>query len=188
MRCLLMFVAAAVVTNGFAWGAQPQQPNEHLKAFAPFIGMWRYEGPVLEEGPMAEKGSKSVAQMSWRWILDKQVLMTDWTVELQGGVKVSGKGLVGWNAAEEKVMGGNMDSMGGIGLGTHVIEGETITSASESVDAQGRKIVMKVVVKKTDKDTLTWQAVERTGGDSEGPSPIYTFKRVKRTKGKETAK
>jgi hypothetical protein len=74
-----------------------------------------------------------------------------------------------------------------MGLDTRVIEGKTLTSTSEGIDAEGVPSSSKVVMKKTDKDTFTWQAVERTGGDIEGPSPVYEFKRVKRT-GKKAAK
>jgi hypothetical protein len=44
------------------------------------------------------------------------------------------------------------------------------------------------VVTKTGKDTLTWQAPERVGGIVEGPSPVYTFKKVERAKRKKPAK
>ena len=50
------------------------------------------------------------------------------------------------------------------------------------VDGDGEKTSSKIVITKIDKDTLTWQAVERTGGSSEGPGPAYTFKRAKREK------
>ena len=145
----------------------------------------------MEKGPFAEKaakGSKMVVDISWRWILDKQVIMYDWTIDFQGGPKISGKELIGWNAADSKIVGGGMNSLGGMAIGTRVIDGKTITSTNEGVDGEGVKSSYKNVIKKTDKDTFTWQAVERTGGDVEGPSPVYTFKRVKRTRGKKAAK
>ena len=79
-RFAIVTLTAAVIASGIAYGQEPQQPNEHLKGFGPFIGKWRHEGPVLEKGPFAEKAdkdSKMVVGISWRWILDKQVIMMD---------------------------------------------------------------------------------------------------------------
>ena len=174
-----MFVALlAALVSGSVFA---QEPNEHLKGLAPFIGTWRSEGALPEEAPgVAAKGTKVVAQSSWTWILDNQVVMCDWFVEFEGGTKWSGKFLIGWNAAENKIMGGGMASLGGMDVSTHVIDGKTLTSTNEGVDGDGRKTSSKVVHKKTDEDTLEWQMVEeRTGENVTGPSPVATFKRVK---------
>ena len=174
---MILVLFAALVSGSVV----AQEPNEHLKGFAPFIGTWRLEGPLPEEAPgVAAKGSKVVAQSSWTWILDNQVVMCDWFIEFEGGQKWSGKFLIGWNAAEKKIMGGGMNSGGGMDISTHVIDGRTLTSTNEGVDGDGRKTSSKVVHKKTDEDTLEWQMVEeRTGENVTGPSPVATFKRVK---------
>jgi hypothetical protein len=186
-RFVMLALVIAVVAVGFACGQEPQQPNEHLKGFAPFIGSWEYEGPIGEDGPLADKDTKMVVQISWTWILDKQAILSDWSIEFENGTKLAGKGLTGWNAVEKKITNSGMNSLGGMGLGTDVIDEEekTITSTSEGADPDGKRTSMKTVIKMKDKDTLTWQAVERTGGDVEGPSPVYEFKRVKRAKGKK---
>jgi hypothetical protein len=172
--CALVFV---VVAGGFACGAEP---NEHLKGYSPFMGTWRHEGSVLEEAPgIPAKGTKMVVRWTWTWILDNQVVMNDWIIEYQDGKKLSGKDLIGWNAAEKKIIGGGMNSMGAMSINSSVIDGKTVTTSSEGVEGDGRKTSLKIVLKKTDEDTLTLQVVERTGGDLVGPSPVYTFKRVK---------
>ncbi len=91
--------------------------------------------------------------------------------------------LNGWNAAENRIVHGGMDSTGSMSLGTITADkaAKTITLAGEGVDGDGKEFAFKNVVTKTGKDTLTWQALERTGGDVEGPSPVYKFERVKRT-------
>ena len=176
-RSISCALVVFVLTGGFVCGAEP---NEHLNGFAPFMGTWRHEGAVLEETPgAAAKGTKMVVRWTWTWILDNQVVMDDWIIEFQDGKKLSGKELIGWNAAEKKIMGGGMNSMGAMGVNTCVIDGKTITISSEGVEGDGRKTSSKLVLKKTDEDTLTFQVVERTGGDVVGPSPVYTFKRVK---------
>jgi hypothetical protein len=176
-----MFVAAAVVTTGFAFGQEPQQPNEHLKGYGPFIGTWRYEGPLLEDVPgVAEKDSQFVFQLSWNWILDKQAVMNDWLIEFEGG-EYSEKTLIGWHAAEEQVVYGGFSSAGYSWLGAATLDAKakSISTASTGKNLEGGPTSFKGVIKKLDKDTLTWQALERTGGMVEGQSPVYTLKRVK---------
>jgi hypothetical protein len=63
-----------------------------------------------------------------------------------------------------------------------------VTLTSEGVNDDGESFSFKGVVTKTGKDTITWQALERSGGDLEGPSPVYTLKRVKRAAGKKATK
>jgi hypothetical protein len=181
-RLAIVALAAAVVVSGVAYGQEPQQPNEHMKGFAPLIGVWRYEGPLLEDAPgLAEKGSDCVIEVTFRRILDKQVVTDHWAIQYAGGKKVFGRGLSGWNAAENKIVRGSMDSLGSMSLGTIEIDAEakTNTLTAEIVDGEGRTSLFKAVFTKTGKDTITWKALERDGGDVEGESPVYTYKRVK---------
>jgi hypothetical protein len=64
---------------------------------------------------------------------------------------------------------------------------KTITENERGMDGEGEEGTSKNVITKTGKDTLTWQALERTGVAGKGTSPAYEFKRVKRT-GKKAAK
>lgn len=77
-----------------------------------------------------------------------------------------------------------MGSLGGMNLGTVVFDkkARTSTVTLEGVTVDGAKTTFKGVVTKTGKDTLTWQALARTGGIAEGASGVYTFKRVKQVK------
>jgi hypothetical protein len=56
-----------------------------------------------------------------------------------------------------------------------------LTLSSQEVDGEGKAGTFKGEVKKTGKDSLTWQALERTGGNLNGPSPVYAFSRAKKT-------
>jgi hypothetical protein len=93
-----------------------------------------------------------------------------------------GKSLNGWDAKQEKIVQGGMSSDGGINAGSvkHDKAAKSLTVSLTGVDGNGEETSSKIVYTKTGKDTYTWQAVERTGGLAEGPSPIYEFKRVKR--------
>lgn len=164
---------------------EPSASVEHLKPYGSLIGTWRYEGPSLEDVPgVAEKGTDFVLQLQWRGILNKHVVEERWLVEFENGMSFSGKNLIGWNAAKEEIALGGMNSVGGMGLGTVVFDkaAKSMTITAKGIDQEGNETASKIVVTKTAKDTLTWQALERKGPIVNGPSPIYTLKRVPRAK------
>ncbi|MHC4407134.1 MAG: hypothetical protein ACYTG0_46575 [Planctomycetota bacterium] len=187
-RATTTFVVFAVLLAcGISYAADQKgpPPNEHLKCYSAFIGTWRYEGPLLEDVPdVAEKGSKFVLQISWKWILDKNVVESAFTAEFENGEKLAGKGLIGWNAAEKQIVTGGMNTVGGISLGTITYDraAKSLTAITEGINGDGEETSFKGVVTKTGKDTLTWQRLEGVGGIVEGESPVYKFERVKRGK------
>ncbi len=116
--------------------------------------------------------------------------MEDVRFELEGAEPFSAKNLVGWNAAEKRIVNASVDSAGGVGLGNVVLdpEAKTGTLTLEGVNREGEKTMLKAVVKVTSKGTMTWQQLERRGFRVEGKGPVYTLKRVAPTKGKKAAK
>ena len=186
MRQIVAALTVVLLTCGVTFGQDEPGPGfEHLKSYGPFVGTWRHEGPSPEDVPgIAEKGTEIVFEFSWKRILNKSAVEETWSFGVEGGKTFSGKGLIGWNAAENKIVYGVLNSFGGMVLGSSVYDAETKsrTYTSNGIDGDGNKTSSKGVLAKIDKDILTWQALERTGGIVEGPSLVYTFKRVERTK------
>jgi hypothetical protein len=188
---MILTAVAVVLVSGLAYGQEPDPGFEHLKNYGPMMGTWRYEGPLLEDVPdFADKGGKLVFQVSWKWILDKSVVEENWSVEFEGGDTVAGKALIGWNAKEKQLTYGGMDSTGAMSLGTVAFDtkAKSSTLTENGIGADGEDTEFKGIVKKTGKDTLTWQRLKGVGGIVEGPSPEYTFKKVKRGKRAKAAK
>ncbi|MCS7469974.1 hypothetical protein NZK35_25265 [Stieleria sp. ICT_E10.1] len=184
VTALIFVLVACGVTDA---QDEPGPGFEHLKCYGPFIGTWRYEGPLLKSVPdIAEKGTKVVTQLSWRRILNKSAVEYNWSATFEGGVELSGKALIGWNADEEKIVYGSMNSVGDLNWGTVTPDAtaRTLTKTSKGVNGKGEEKSSETVLTKTGKDTLTSQALERKGGIVEGPSPPYTLKRVERAKKK----
>jgi hypothetical protein len=183
MKRVAITLTVVVLSCCVSYGQEVTGPNsEHLKCFDPMIGTWQYEGPLLEDVPeIAKKGSDLVFQFSWRRILNKSVVEENWAIEFEGGATLAGKALIGWNAAEKHLSYGGMDSYGGMSLGVVVFDADAKSSTltEKGIDGDGKETSFKGVVIKTGKDTLTWQALERVGGIVEGPSPVYTYTRVK---------
>jgi len=185
-RRLILTLAGITLASAtaFAQGEAGLQ-FEHLKGYQPFVGKWRYEGPFMEEVPgLIEEDANCVIEVTRRWILDKNAIEEKTTLEIVGGRTFHAQSLIGWNASEQTIVKGGMDSLGGVGLGTAVIDSDekSVTITSEGVDAEGEETSTAILLTKTGKDTLEWQATQRTGGLLQGPSPVYTFKRVPRGK------
>ena len=140
---------------------------------------------MLEHVPdVAEEGTELVWQFSWKRILNKSAVEVNWSIKFEGGTELVGKALQGWNAGTQEIVVGSMNSLGGINMGTVVLDEAAKTSrlTAKGIDGEGKDSSLKVVVTVTGEDTLTWKALDRTGGIVEGPSPVYTFKRVKRAR------
>lgn len=105
-------------------------------------------------------------------------------------VEVKGKGtiyeekvLIAWHAGASKIVYAGAAADGSVLLGSTEPDeaAKTLHPSAEGVTGEGGKITYRGVFAKTDEDTVTWQALERTGSPLiEGPSPLYTFKRFRR--------
>jgi len=186
MKRTIVTLTAFVLACSVALAQDEPVPNfEHLNPYGPMLGTWRYEGPMLEDVPdFGTKGSKCVFQFQWRRILNKNVVEENWLVEFEGAKVYSGNAMIGWHPVEKKLSYRSMDSDGGMSLGTVTFDkaAKSSTLVEKGIDGDGNETTFTGVVTKTGKDTLTWQALERSGDIVEGASPVYTFKRVPRQK------
>jgi hypothetical protein len=191
MKYVTATVIAAVVACGVSYGQEMPSNYEHLKCYDQLIGTWVYEGPALESVPdIVEKGDAVILRQTFKWILEKNVVEATFYGEVKGGFKGSGKGLIGWDTAEQRIISGGMNSFGGHGLSTitYDADAKTWTTKSEGTDGSGEKTSGTSVLRLTGKDTIVIQDFDRKGGLFQGDSPKYTYKRVKRGRQRERNK
>ena len=156
---------------------QPAASYEQLKSFDQLAGTWIYEGPALEDIPgLVAKGDRVTVRTSWQWILDKHALETQWVIEIPEKFSLVGRGLIAWDGAGSRIVGGGVDSTGGHSLDVTTYDAATKTWTTESrgADGSGKQTTATVVQKLIDADTMTWQITEQSGGE---PSGVYTLKR-----------
>ncbi len=183
MKKIVITLTAVLLACGVAYSQdEPGANYEHLKSYDQLIGNWIYDGPLLEDSPVfGDKDSKMIVRISRRWILNKNAIEMNWSIEVKGDTVMSGKGMTGWDSAEGKIIGGGMNSRGGHGLDTATYDEatKTWTIAAKGVDAKGQATSSTILNRIVDADTFEWQNKDRQGGEVTGDSPIYTFKRDK---------
>lgn len=179
-RCACL-LTIAVLLCGAAYAQDPAGSNQGpLQSYEQLIGTWTYEGTLLENlPPFAEQGSKLTMSANWDWILDKKAVEYSFQIAFEGGGKITGKSLIGWDAAERRLVAGGLTSTGTAGLGviTYDEASKTWMDKGSGVDGEGKPFSSTLVVTLVARDTIEIQVKDRTGGDVTGDSPKYTFKR-----------
>ena len=150
MKSVLSALTVVLLACGVCYGQDEPGPGfEHLKCYGPFIGTWQYEGPLLEGVPdIAEEGTELVFAFSWRRILNKSAVEYQWSIEFDDGGNLSGKGLVGWDAAQKRIVSGGMNANGGMRMGTvtHDEDAKSMTLKANGIDGEGEKTSITGVV------------------------------------------
>ena len=193
MKRVVFALAAAVIVCRVSWGQEEVVTShfEHLKCYQQLIGQWQYEGPILEDiKGVVEKGGEVSARVSYRWIVEKNAIESNFNFEVKDGMKGTAKNLILWDPSEKRILEGGVNSLGG-----HVMSSVTYDAANKSwtmeskgVDGKGEPTSATVVITMQDENTYIYQAFNRQGGLAEGDSPKYTYKRVESAKGAKRRK
>lgn len=152
-RMRLLFAGLVATCCAAQASAQaPPTPGPEHKLLAEAAGTW--DCTIKMEGVEGESKGSSVSKME----LGGFWLVTDFSGDL-GGMKYSGKGLDGYDAAKKKFIGIWADSMSGSPM---VMEGDydkdtkTLTMIGEGPDMTGATVKWKGVTKHADKDHQTF--------------------------------
>jgi hypothetical protein len=103
-------------------------------------------------------------------------------VKTRGGLRVEARNTIGWDAAEERIVEGGVNSIGGHYLSTVTYDDatQTWTGIVNGADGNGEAISNRAVTTMKDKNTYELQVLDRQGGFAEGDSPKYSYTRVER--------
>lgn len=75
-----------------------------------------------DSSPIAEPGEKLLFRASWEWALNQNIIAVEWSVAKATDEKtlVTGRGMIGWDAANQKILTTGFDSAGGHSIDTFV--------------------------------------------------------------------
>ena len=127
---------------------EPAPTFEQMKPSGPFLGNWRYEGPLQEDYPgLAKKDDIIIFDFSWRRILNKAAVEETWSFEFKGGKKLTGKAMIGWDAQSKRLIYGGLNSEGGMEVGNveFDVAAKTSTLTSRVLSEKGTEYFKGVV-------------------------------------------
>ncbi len=125
---------------------------EQLKALEWMVGHW------------VDQDDKVKIETDCRWAKNQNFLIRSFTIAAGDRVDMSGMQIVGWDPSTKSIRSWAFDSEGGFAEATWRRQGDRWFIHNHGILADGRKASMVNVIKPIDKNSFTWQTIERTAG------------------------
>jgi uncharacterized protein (TIGR02246 family) len=126
--------------------------HEHLKELDWLTGEW------------VDETSHSVIQASCRWSDDRNFLLRDFVIHVQGKPVMNVSQRIGWDPLSQQIKSWVFDSDGGYGQSLWARSGNRWTIKSTGVVPDGRIATATHVLTRTGPNTARWTTKERTLG------------------------
>ncbi len=127
--------------------------HEHLKSLEWLLGEW------------VDQSSDSTMHVNCRWSPDKNFLLRDFTVHVQGRPVMTVNERIGWDPLTKQVKSWVFDSEGGYGDSLWTRKGNEWVIKSTGVLTDGRTATATHVLTSTGANRARWSSTERTLGD-----------------------
>jgi hypothetical protein len=157
---------------------------EHLKKLEPIIGTWSGEFVAPHDHPTAniKKGDKLTLTLSYKWDLNKSIILNRQTIEQPGSDPVwQNAWLIGWDTGKKRIVAFTFESTGGHGVTDDwEIKGDKVTLKGKGTDPFGNKTTFTMVLSDIKKDSCVRQMIDVTiDGKKQPDSEKMTMKRAK---------
>ncbi len=132
---------------------------EHLKSLEWLTGEW------------VEQSSDSTVYVSCGWSPEKNFLLRDFTVHVQGRPVMTVNERIGWDPLTRQVKSWVFDSEGGYGDALWTRKGNQWVVKSAGVLPDGRSASSTHLLNSTGPNSMRWSSTDRTLGDQSIPEP-----------------
>jgi uncharacterized protein (TIGR02246 family) len=140
--------------------------HEHLKALAWLVGDW------------VDQSSESTVHATCRWSPDKNFLLRDFTVHVQGRPVMTVSQRIGWDPLTKQIKSWVFDSEGGYGDELWARKGNQWVIKSTAVLPDGRTGSATHLLTPAGPNSARWSSTERTIGEQTVGEPVeYTMVR-----------
>ncbi len=133
--------------------------HEHLKALEWLLGDW------------LDQSSDSTVHATCRWSEDKNFLLRDFTIHVQGRPVMSVSQRIGWDPLTRQIKSWVFDSEGGYGDGLWTRDGNKWVIKSTGVLTDGRIASATQTLTPIGPNSAEWSSTERTIGDQSIAEP-----------------
>ncbi|MGV3606045.1 MAG: YybH family protein [Planctomycetaceae bacterium] len=125
---------------------------EHLKVLEWMVGSWGDQ----DEGVQIQTDCK--------WAKNQNFLVRSFSLVVGDQIDTSGMQIIGWDPAAKTIRSWTFDSNGAFAEATWKKKGDSWYISNRGVLPDGRLATMVNVMKVVDKDSFTWETIERTAG------------------------
>jgi uncharacterized protein (TIGR02246 family) len=128
----------------------PPSNYEHLKELEWMTGSW------------IDQDDKATIQTDCEWTKYRNFMTRSFAVAIGDRVPMSGMQIIGWDPIAKQIRSWVFDSSGGYSEGKWKRKGERWIVQQTGVVADGGKTTATNIFTHVDKDSFTWQAIDRT--------------------------
>ncbi|MFN0020715.1 MAG: YybH family protein [Pirellulaceae bacterium] len=125
---------------------------EKLKVLEWMVGHW------------VDKDDNVQIETECKWAKNQNYLVRSFSVAAAGQLDMSGMQIIGWDPAAKSIRSWTFDSDGGFAEASWTWKGGRWLISNKGFLPDGRKASMVNVIKPVDKNSFTWETVERTAG------------------------
>ena len=180
MKRKLAVVVVVILAAGGAQAVELASNYEQLKAIEPFLGSWVYEGPLPFDAPgFAEKRTEVRVVLTNEWALNRNSLVTNWSIQVPAKGSLDGIALIGWDPKTRQIVSRSFDSAGSFWQGVWTVDGKTLTINDQNVGPDGTESSSTTLNRLTERGTMIWQATQQArGGERLPDTPEVEFKPI----------
>ena len=161
-------------------GNEPEEVN-YTAVYVKRGGQWLLDR-LTDAAPEAAPSHKHLQQLEWmvgswvdqdedvtietdcEWTKNRAFLTRSFKVAAGDLVQMSGMQVIGWDPTAKQIRSWTFDSDGGFAEANWTYSKDRWFIQNKGVLADGRKATMVNVIKPVDKNSFTWQTIERTTG------------------------
>lgn len=188
---LLFTVLFPSAISATARGQNAALNKEKLEELLWLVGSWKGAVPAEEPIPnIVEKGDELNITLTCDEILNGNAIKVMYQLTTAGGVKlVEFQGMIGWDAAQESIVSGGFDSMGGHGKAVWNTKDGQWHAKGEGATAEGMKETSTLVMFDITGNSFKSQDRDRTkASESLEDAPIIEWTRITRPSSEEDVK
>lgn len=149
--------------------ADPGPSNyDHLSGLEWTIGEW------IDESPTTERG-----HVSFTWAPGQNFIVSTRTADFKDASHLQSTQWIGWNASAKQIESTSFQADGGTGRSTWTRDGGKWIIKTESILANGGKVISTNIVTPVDANTITWQSKDQSvDGKPIADSAVVKMKRA----------
>lgn len=136
---------------------EPPTPHERLLPLSWLIGEW------------VNEGSDGLAKLRYKWSEDKNYILCDFDITIEGRPDRKGSQRIGWDPAAGRVRSWLFDSDGGFSEGKWSAVDDEWVVKSETVNADGGTGSATLTLKPTEKNRFTMKGTDRIINEMRAP-------------------